>query len=141
MQRFPVTLSLALAAALAPAALDAQRLVHVSPDSVCNYSGLFIGPCTSVHGKLYITNGTPNIRIWKVGTNRILGLWECSRTECGNPCPLPRQLDSLLRPYIIIYADFVVRPVTESKPGEMQMVCIASASHIVTRRAYVSGTN
>jgi hypothetical protein len=63
-------------------------------------------------------------------------LWECSKTECGDPCPLPQVLDSLLLADNEIYADFTIRPVTESRPGYMQMVCVATASHIVTRPAY-----
>jgi hypothetical protein len=136
MHRYHLSLLLILVALVVPPALNGQQLMHVSPDSVCTHPGLFVGPCTTVHGRLFLTNGTPNIRMWRVGTNRILGLWECSQTECGYPCPLPQELDSLLLADYTIYADFVVRPVTESKPGEMQMVCIASGTHIVTRRAY-----
>jgi hypothetical protein len=37
----------------------------------------------------------------------------------------------------VVFADFVVCPLTKEKPGEMQMVCVESATNLVPSRAGV----
>jgi hypothetical protein len=103
------------------------------PEDVCTHHGVFVGPCFTIHGRMYAANGSPSYRIWIVGSNRIFGVHEgIGETACSPPA----MLDSLIREDKLIYADFVVRPVTPDTPGLMRMVCVASARHIVTRPAY-----
>jgi len=75
------------------------------------------------------TNGTPSLRIWRVGTNRILGV-------------LPPE-DEIIPPNLKlalqgwdkwVYADLEVCPFTKEKRGEMQMVCVESAEHLVVQK-------
>ena len=122
--------------AQAVAPMPPDTLYRIPPDSVCGHRGFpFVEPCQTVHAMLGLINGTPGARLWKVGTKRILGVWEWIGQ--GSPCPLPAQLTKLLEVEDkVVYADFVVRPVSHSTPGYMQMVCVASASKIVTRPAY-----
>jgi hypothetical protein len=50
---------------------------------------------------------------------------------------LPSPLEDLIgKQDQFVFADFVVRPLTAERAGEMRMICVASATHIVTRRAY-----
>ncbi|MBN2317476.1 MAG: DUF4431 domain-containing protein [Acidobacteria bacterium] len=82
-----------------------------------------------VHGRLSVYNGNPSCRIWIVGTKRILGIHEF---EEG--CPIPAELQQVLDEDIdnrLIYADFVVQPLTERKDDVMQMVRFESAENIV----------
>ena len=82
-----------------------------------------------VHGRLSVYNGNPSCRIWIVGTKRILGIHEFEEE-----CPIPEELHQVLAEDIdnrLIYADFVVQPLTERKDGVMQMVRFESAENIV----------
>jgi len=36
--------------------------------------------------------------------------------------------------YVDVYGNFEVCPFTESKPNEMQMVCVESAIHLVAKK-------
>jgi len=110
--------------------LGGQQSELIPADSVCAHAGTtFVGPCVTVHGRMFGANGTPGIRIWKVGTRRILGVY--NEDDTGT-CRLPPGLATPL-PSHMIYADFVVRPLTPERPGEMQMVCVASAGKSVLR--------
>ncbi len=104
-----------ITAALALAAVQQQQLA---------------GPCFTVHGRMRYSNGAPSVRIWTIGTNRILGVEE---EETYNCCTLPKQLRDLLEAKNEIYADFKVCPLTKYERGVMQLVQVSSASHIVTK--------
>jgi hypothetical protein len=82
---------------------------------------------------MFVANGTPGLRIWRVGTKRILGVAD-SEGDIGGGCVLPDTLAKLVRVGTWIYADFVLRPTTPERPGWMQMVCVASAKRIVVIR-------
>ncbi len=46
-------------------------------------------------------------------------------------CDLPPELDRYLGDFDdVVYADFVVCPLTAEKPGVMQIVCVESATNI-----------
>ena len=111
-----------------------QEAGGMTPEEVCSHDSVFVGPCYTVHGRMYAANGSPSYRIWVVGTHRILGVHEgLGETACSPPA----LLDSLVgKEDKVVYADFVVRPVTPDHPGWMRMVCVASARRIVTRPAY-----
>ena len=75
------------------------------------------------------TNGTPSLRIWRVGTDRILGVLPPEHEI------IPKNLRSALKGfYRWVYADLQVCPFTKEKPGEMQMVCVESAEHLVVKQ-------
>jgi len=98
----------------------------IPPDKICAYSGPpFVGPCFTIHGRLYAGADNIAVRIWRVGTHRILGY-----PDKGLPCGIPPELEPPLRAEKTIYADVTVRPVTESEPGVMQFVCIVSATNV-----------
>ncbi len=78
-----------------------------------------------------MTAGADNIvvRIWPVGTKRLLGYAD-GALKCGFPQGV---MDTLAAGHQV-YADIVVRPVTESRPGVMQFVCVAAAHNITTSK-------
>ena len=81
----------------------------------------------TVHGRLSYYNGNPSSRIWIVGTKRLLGVRE-SDDEVSH---MPKALRDMMSWDREIFADFVVEPLTQHKPGVMQMVRVVSASKIV----------
>ena len=106
--------------------------VLAAPDPPrCKGSPKLVGDCYQVHGRIYFSNGTPSIRIWKVGTKRILGVPHGE--EDGDPeiAPLPKVIGNTDILDYAVFADFVVCPLTKEKAGAMQMVCVESATHLV----------
>lgn len=99
----------------------------------CSLSPNLVGACFTFHGRLGFSNGTPDCRIWRVGTKRILGVLDPSESDQYNENPtLPRGVECY--PGTITYADFTVCPFTKERAGEMQMVCVESASNVFAIR-------
>ncbi len=88
---------------------------------------MFVGPCRPLRARLQIGADTISVWVWPVGTKRYLGYPDWAK--CGLPTNLPLRAI----PSNVVYANIVVRPLSVEKPGHMQFVCIASASHIVVR--------
>lgn len=88
----------------------------------CKNNPDLVDKCFTVHGRLSVYNGTPGIRIWIIGTKRVLGVVP-SEEEI-----MPKYLSENLTPGIEIYGDYLVCPFTKEKAGVMQEVCIESAS-------------
>jgi hypothetical protein len=99
----------------------------------CEGNPKVIGACYSVHGRLSRGADTVILRLWPVGTKRILGI-------TGGPTL--DDADAAIRPQNLkfpfgdedIYGDFEVCPFTPERKGVMQFVCIESASHLVVKR-------
>src|SRR6266487_687749 len=106
----------------------------VIPEQVCADPSRFVGPCVTVRGRLSYANGGTPVRMWKVGTNRLLGVEDQSS---GKPfCVLPPKVRGLLDADMFVFADFVVRPLTVDRPAAMQRVCVVSARNLRTKPAY-----
>ena len=71
-------------------------------------------------------NGTPSVRIWRVGTTRILGVSE-SRFKLRGFANLPQKIESELSLHTDLFGDFVLCPFTPDETGVMRLVCIDSA--------------
>jgi hypothetical protein len=97
----------------------------------CKGSPKLVGGCYQVHGRIQAGNGTPMIRIWKVGTKRMLGV--PYGEEDGDPeiASLPETIINTDIRDQNVFGDFVVCPLTKERPGAMQMVCVESATHLV----------
>jgi hypothetical protein len=96
----------------------------------CEGNPNVVDQCFKVHGRVRVVNGTGMV-IWRVGTGRLLGV------EDGEN--IPENLSKAVFKYddqwgSDVYGDFEVCPLTKSKPGEMQMVCVESASHLVIKK-------
>lgn len=125
------TLALVIACvALVPKASSGQTSQDKTVKQ-CSASPHVVGACFTLHGRLSFSNGTPDCRIWRIGTNRILGVLDASNSWERNEAPsLPNGVECF--PGRNTYADFTVCPFTKERSGEMQKVCVESASHIFT---------
>ena len=98
--------------------------------------------CYWTRGRLGIANGNPSLRMWKVGTKRILGIYSGPSTfpprtneDSENP-ELPANLERLDGALDggNIFADFEVCPLAPEHLGWRQPACIESAKNIFVRK-------
>ena len=111
---------------LSPHAVSAED--RSAPRARCEGNPDLVEPCFAVHGRLFAANGTPSLRIWKIGTKRILGIHNDEELGSFPDC---------LSPHIgfgkDLYADFLVCPFTRERTGSMRVVCIESASRMLVQ--------
>lgn len=103
----------------------------------CLTSPALVAKCFIVHGSLTVADGTPAFRIWKIGTNRILGVLDYTATRNEESEILPLSVWRLLKSdpfWTTVDGDYTVCPLTKSRPGYMQMVCVAGAGQLVVAR-------
>jgi len=128
--RTPLLVALALVVADVAAAA-------APPRSPCRTHPDLVGRCRIVHGRLSVSNGTPSLRIWIVGTRRILGVSEWRMAEWEREL-LPANVWAAFGDHPLdreIFGNFEVCPFTRDRPGWMQMICVARATrlHVVRR--------
>jgi len=92
--------------------------------STCETNYRIVDECYETRGRMQAANGNPSVRIWKVGTKRVLGV----RNE--NLENLPTKVKEVFSFGVFVFADYKVCPLTKEKPGHMQMVCIESMKNI-----------
>ena len=113
--------------------------VWAAPQSVpeadsCKRRPDVVGKCFNVHGRLSVYNGTPSIRLWPLGTKRLLGIIDPKDVSSApGPTILPLDIKSKLDWNKDVFGDFVVCPLTVSKPGKMQTICIESGKNLTIR--------
>ena len=87
--------------------------------------------CQRVHGRLFAANGTPSLRIWPIGTRRLLGIHDDASPEAlppglrGDRAPSMGATDD---GRVEVYGDFTVCPLALDRPGHMQMVTLKAVS-------------
>ena len=84
---------------------------EIHPDKGCQNNPEVIGSCFTVHGRISVYNGTPCVRIWKIGTDRLLGILP-SEDEI-----MPIAIKTELGVGTQIYGDYLVCPFTQEKKG------------------------
>jgi hypothetical protein len=99
----------------------------------CREHPQLIGECFNVRGRLSVYNGAPAVRLWRIGTRRVLGISE-QRFSLPEYRNLPEDLTKQLNGENELVADFLVCPFTRAKPREMQLVCIESAKDVVVKK-------
>jgi hypothetical protein len=99
----------------------------------CKENPKVIGACYSVHARATYGNGTPAMRLWPVGTKRMLGVTAGPVADDADDPIFPAEI-SFGKDVESIYGDFEICPFTQEHPGAMRMVCIQSASHMVVKR-------
>lgn len=93
----------------------------------CSADPDIAGECFTMRGRLSLYNGSPTVRIWRVGTKRMLGLY-------GDfPVPYPNWTE-VMDFDKQMFATFKVCPLTPKRPGHMQMVCIESMEKVVIQQ-------
>ena len=99
----------------------------------CREHPQLIGKCFNVRGRLSTYNGAPAVRLWRIGTRRVLGISE-QRFSLPEYRNLPEDLTKQLNGENEIFGDFLACPFTRAKPREMQLVCIESAKNVVVKK-------
>jgi hypothetical protein len=93
-----------------------------------------VGKCFNVHGRLSVYNGTPSIRLWPLGTKRLLGVIDpADVSNAPGETILPLDIKNKLDWDKDVFGDFIVCPMTRQQPGRMQTVCIDSGKNLVVR--------
>ena len=111
----------------------AQSPTGRTPSS-CRARSDLVGKCFVVHGRLSVYNGTPSIRLWPVGSKRLLGVLDpedISAVPGRNT--IPASIESKLDFDKDVFGDFLVCAIDRSRPGRMQTVCIASGKNLFVR--------
>jgi hypothetical protein len=93
-------------------------------EAPCKTDPDIVAACFSVHGRLSAWNGTPTMRIWRVGTKRILGVQDG---------PMPSILDEKMNWDIEAWGNFEVCPFTHERAGVMQNVCVEKVDRPIFR--------
>ncbi len=102
----------------------------------CAASKLVVGACVTVHGRMTSCNGVPNVRIWVVGTKRILGVADAAGNVAGEQVltgTLDKEMSTLPPCSKAAWGDFTVCPLTPVRPGVMQTVCLADAKKVTVK--------
>jgi len=118
---------------IASSSRGAQTPAAKATEKSCREHPRLIGSCFTVHGRLSIYNGAPALRIWKVGTRRVLGVSE-QRFLVAGYRNVPEYIQGQVNQDTALFGDFLVCPFTRSQPGEMQLVCIEAGKNLVGRR-------
>ena len=92
-----------------------------------------VGQCFRVHGRLSTHNGNPAVRLWRIGTRRVLGVSD-QRFSLPGYRNIPEELAKQLDGENNLYGDFLVCPFTRPRPREMQLMCIESAKNVVMKK-------
>jgi hypothetical protein len=110
-----------------------QSSVRPAADS-CRARADLVGKCFKVHGRLSVYNGTPSIRLWPVGSKRLLGILDPENISVEpGPSIIPPSVRERLDWDKEVFGDYLVCPLSRSKPGRMQTVCIESGKNLIVR--------
>jgi hypothetical protein len=90
----------------------------------CEEAPVSGGKCFTLRGRVSLYNGTPSMRIWPIGSNRLLGVVPAEAEDA------PANIKGVVTFEQSATADLEVCPATKAKQGEMQMVCIRSARDV-----------
>ncbi len=124
-------------AALIGCAAVLVPLATLAQDASCQLSARRVGACFTVHGRLYFAVTSPEIRIWRGGTHRVLGILapDGSTERVLSEAMLERLWGGRDRPGQI-WGDYEVCPLTPDQPGKMQMACLADATKLFVERPH-----
>ena len=114
--------------------LDTSAQVSRQPvaERSCRQHPQVASQCFTIRGRMNYWNGNPSVRIWRVGTKRILGVSE-GRFKIEGYVNLPTAIEAKLSWDSDLLGDFVVCPFTRDEPGVMRLVCVDSAKNLSVR--------
>jgi hypothetical protein len=126
-----------LAAAESPRAQDtapapARKIPCKTPENASS--------CYWTRGRVTVGAGTPAYRMWKIGTNRLLGIYSgpsADRYSLDNEDPeFPANVQRIWQQRIghSLFADFEVCPLEPERAGWMQAVCIEAARNVFVQK-------
>src|SRR5712664_3449237 len=111
----------------------AQSPAPETKEKSCREHPQLIGNCFAVRGRLSIYNGAPALRLWKVGTRRVLGISD-QRFALKGYRNVPENIERQLNQDVSLLGDFLVCPFTQARTAEMQLVCIETGKNLVVRK-------
>ena len=115
-----------------PATVGQQQVQSRKVQQVCKSNPKVVGQCFQVHGRAFVSNGTPDLRIWRIGTKRILGVTASATADDAEEGIAPENLlRALGSDKHFVFGDFDVCPFTTERDGHMQMVCVERAEDLV----------
>src|SRR5690242_8122405 len=100
-----------------------------SPLKPCKEHPQVSAQCFTVAGRARFYNGNPPIRIWPVGTTRLLGVSQEKYWKEGY-ANFPPDIAKLLTRENSVWGDFEVCPFEPDHPGVMRLVCVQSVRNI-----------
>ena len=120
------------------AAMLALPLAASAQDANCRLTARRVGACFTVHGRLFFSSTAPEIRLWPVGTHRILGVlsWDGQEDQALSEQMLERLWGGRDLPGRI-WGDYEVCPLTADQAGRMQMVCLVNANKLFVERPQI----
>jgi hypothetical protein len=125
------SLSVGIAVSLICTAMLAQPPGSNKAAGQCKNNIYLVGQCFRLHGRAFFSNGTPSLRIWHVGTNRILGVTSRPLADDAENPIAPANLVNALGGFDhFVFGDFEVCPFTPKRQGWMQMVCVERAENL-----------
>jgi len=131
----------ALISALALCALAAQALPQATAKRKipCKTLGN-ASSCYWTRGRLAVYNGRPPLRLWKIGTKRVLAIYSGPSIKRGDEQDMmnPELTTNVEKAFTSsddqIFGDFEICPLDADRPGEMQAACIESAKRIFVQK-------
>jgi hypothetical protein len=105
--------------------LAASMSASAAPAPRCEGRSDLVGPCFEFRGRLKPYNGNPAIRIWPIGTKRLLGVEEPAEEPT-----VPANVREWLAFGTVVYGTFRVCPLTVEKPDSMRTVCVEQATQL-----------
>ena len=113
---------------------NAYAVAEPSGKMPCRQHPQLSGPCFQIRGRLSVYNGAPALRIWPIGSKRLLGISE-GRFLLPNYENIPADvLAQLVTADSLMFADFTVCPFTRDVPGVMRLVCLDSAKNVLIKK-------
>jgi hypothetical protein len=99
----------------------------------CRAHPQIVGKCFNIYGRLSVYNGAPSLRLWPVGSHRLLGVSE-QRFAVEGFRNVPQYILKYVDGQTELFGDFVVCPFTKPRSGEMRLVCIESGKNLTVRK-------
>jgi len=125
-----------IVAAVIGLALGSAPLSARAQSPACATSAKRVGECFAVHGRMMSCTSAPSVRIWIVGTRRVLGVADAEGDVAGDDVLAGRlKWEMLALPPCAkaAWGDFSVCPLTPDRPGVMRRVCLAEAKKLTIR--------
>ncbi|HEX4198379.1 MAG TPA: hypothetical protein VHZ26_13160 [Caulobacteraceae bacterium] len=123
----------ALIASMAAASAIAAPASAPAGPSACAASPRRVGACFVVHGRLAVWNGAPAVRIWRIGTKRMLGVVGADGDPASAHLTPPSVDRARTTDFTAVDGDYRVCPLSIARPGHMQIVCMDGAANLVAR--------
>src|SRR5258708_33092683 len=115
------------------ASVSAGSPIREAIEKSCREHPQLTGKCFVVRGRLSVYNGAPAVRLWRIGTRRVLGISE-QRFKLPGYRNLPESLAQQLNGDNQVLGDFLVCPFTTPRAREMQLVCVESAKNLSVQK-------